>query len=162
MEAEAGQRRWLMKAVRESTGELFSLFEGLSETALRWRPAQGDLCLKEIAAHLRDAETLFQHQIELMAREHEPRLPHESIDVLPYEHDYRDERLSRLLDEFEVARQETVWILRMLPEDDWQRTGLHPYRGSVSIIDIVRELHEHDLEHLYEARNLRTAVARLR
>jgi hypothetical protein len=161
-EAEAGQRRWLMKAVRESTGELFAQFQGLSEAALCWRPAEGELCLKEVAAHLRDAETLYQHQIELIAREFEPRLPHESIDVLPFEQDYRDQRLSRLLGEYESAREETVWVLRMLSDEEWQRTGQHPYRGSTSIYDIVRELHQHDLEHLYEARNLRALVERLR
>ena len=46
-------------------------------------------------------------------------------------------------------------MLRTLDEDDWQRTGIHPYRGKVSIHDIARELHEHDLEHLYQARIIR-------
>jgi hypothetical protein len=157
-EAETGQRRWLLKAVRESTGELFNQFAGLQEEALCWRPAAGEWCLKEVAAHLRDAEALHQRQIELISREHEPRLPYEAIDVLPFERDYRDESLVRLLREFESAREETVWLLRMLSEADWQRTGIHPYRGAVSIADLVRELHQHDLEHLYQARNLRFAL----
>lgn len=159
-EAETAARRWLMKAVRESTGELFSQFSGLHESALRWRPAEGELSLKEIAGHLRDAESLWQMQIELIAREHEPTLPYEAIEVMPYERDYRDERLSRLLDAYESARQETFWILRTIDDDEWQRTGIHPYRGTVSILDIVRELHQHDLEHLYEARRLREALDR--
>jgi hypothetical protein len=46
----------------------------------------------------------------------------------------------------------------MLSEDEWQRTGVHPYRGRVSIYDIAREMHEHDLEHLYQARRLREAL----
>src|SRR5688572_16890806 len=98
-EAETGQRRWLLKAVRESTGELFSQFSGLTEDSLRWRPAEDEWCLKEVAAHLRDAESLYQRQIELIAHEQEPRLPHEAIDVLPFENDYRGEPLSRLLNQ---------------------------------------------------------------
>ena len=159
-EAEAGPRRWLLKAVRESSGELFNQFSGISEERLRWRPAVDEWCLKEVAAHLRDAEALYQRQIELIAREREPRLPHEAIDILPSEHDYRDVPLTRLLNEYESAREETVWILRMLGEEDWQRTGLHPYRGRISIYDIVHELHQHDLEHLYQARRLRQALTR--
>src|SRR5687767_10350345 len=124
-EAETAVRRWLMKAVRESSGELFSQFSGLGESDLRWRPANGELSLKEIAGHLRGAESLWQHQIELIVREDAPALPYEAIEVMPYEHDYRDERLSRLLDEYEMARQETFWTLRMLDDDEWQRTGVH-------------------------------------
>jgi hypothetical protein len=157
-EAESSERRWLLKAVREATGELFNQFLGVGEGALRWRPSQREWCLKEVAAHLRDAELLYQRQIEAIIHEREPRLPHEPIDVLPDERDYLHESLRSLLYEYEAAREETVWLLRMLDEDDWQRTGLHPYRGRVSIHQIARELHEHDLQHLYQARRLREAV----
>src|SRR5688572_27516961 len=142
-EAESGLRRWILKAVRESTGELYSQFSGLNESSLCWRPAAHEWCLKEVAAHLRDAETLYQRQIELISNEREPRLPYEAIDVLPSERDYRSEPLIKLLQEYEAARDETVWLLRMLGEDDWQRRGRHPYRGLISIYDIARELHEH-------------------
>jgi hypothetical protein len=157
-EAESGQRRWLLKALRESSGELFGLFRGLSERELRWRPAEHEWSLKEVAAHMRDAELLYRRQIEAIASEHEPRLPYESIDVLPSEREYQDEPLLNLLEEFGEAREETFWILRTLGESEWQRTGDHPYRGRTSISDIARELHEHDLEHLYEARRLRESL----
>ncbi len=159
-EAETGQRRWLLKAVRESTGELFSQFSGIDEKGLRWRPSERDWSLKEVAAHLRDADELCQRQTPLPAREREPRLPHEALDVLPFERDYREQPLSKLLHEYEAARDETFWLLRTLDEDDWQRTGLHPYRGVVTIYDLARELHQHDLEHLYQARLLRDEVLR--
>ena len=158
--AETGQRRWLLKAVREASGELFSQFSGLNEAALRQSPATDEWCLKEVAAHMRDAESLYRKQIELISRQKEPRLPYEAIDVLPFERDYREQPLDRLLYEYEDGRQETVWLLRTLDEGDWERCGIHPYRGRISILDIVRELHEHDLEHLYQARKLRDFVSR--
>ena len=150
-----------MKAVREAAGELYGQFSGIRERGLRWRPAEREWCLKELAAHMRDAEQLYQRQIELISQLKEPRLPHEAIDVLPFERDYRHEDADQLLQEYASARDETVWLLRMLDEDDWQRCGIHPYRDRISIYDIVRELHEHDLEHLYQARRLREQVARL-
>lgn len=159
-EAEAGQRRWLLKAIRESSGELFGQFSGLNEAGLCWRPAPDDWCLKEVAGHLRDAELLYQRQIELIAHESEPHLPHEAIDILPAERDYRDGRLLEMLHEYGSAREETIWLLRMLSESNWSRTGIHRYRGPITIYDIIRELHQHDLEHLYQARRLRAAVGR--
>ena len=154
----ASERRWLMKAVREMSGELYRQLTGVNEKGLRWRPALSEWCLKEIAAHARDAELLYQRQIEVIARSRAPRqLPHEALDVLPAERDYCSEPLRLFLYEYEAAREETVWLLYQLDEDDWLRTGLHPYRGEISIHDIVRELHEHDLQHLNQARVTREA-----
>lgn len=148
-----------MKALREVPGELHKQFYGVEERDLRWRPARGDWCLKEIAAHMRDYEQLVQRQIELISRRREPRLPHEAIDVLPSERDYRAESVIDLLYEYANAREETGWLLYTLEEDDWLRAGIHPYRARVSIYDIARELHEHDLQHLYQAQTVRKALS---
>jgi hypothetical protein len=152
---ESGNRRWLLKAVREAAGELFQQFSRLDDPMLRYRPSADEWCLKEIAAHLRDAELLYQRQIEAIAHGSNARLPYEAVDVLPYERDYRDQPVQGFLWDFESAREETVWLLYSMDEDDWNRTGEHPYRGTTSIYDIARELHEHDLEHLVQARRLR-------
>jgi hypothetical protein len=156
---ETGQRRWLLKAVREAAGEIYGQFAGLRDDALCWRPAEGEWCLKEVAAHLRDAEDLYRRQIELIAQEFEPELPYAPVDVLPYERDYTGESVSQLLYEWESSREETVWTLRMLDEEEWERRGIHPHRGLISIMTVVREIHEHDLEHLWQARKLRAALA---
>jgi hypothetical protein len=155
---DSGQRRWLMKAVREAAGEIHSQFSGLREADLRRRPAEGEWCLKEVAAHLRDAEAMYRSQLELIAHNREPELPYEPVDVLPYERDYVSEPLSELLYQWEASREDTVWLLRMLDEDDWERRGLHPHRGVITIFDIAREMHEHDLEHLWQARKLRALI----
>jgi hypothetical protein len=154
------ERRWLTKAVREMAGELYRQFSGLNEKGLRWSPAPGEWCLKEIAAHLRDAEMLYQRQIEAIVHSYGApvRLPHEPLDVLPAERSYVNGELQRFLYEYESAREETVWLLYALGEDDWLRTGYHPYRGEISVYDIARELHEHDLQHLNQTRLTREAV----
>jgi hypothetical protein len=155
---ESGSKRWLLKAVREAAGELFQQFSGLDERGLCWRPADGEWCLKEIAAHVRDAELMYQSQIEAIARRRRGTLPYDAVDVLPAERDYRDQPLRNFLWEFEATREETVWLLYSLDEEDWSRCGRHPYRGEVSIYDIARELHEHDLDHLFQARRLREQI----
>jgi len=158
---DSAQRRWLLKAIRESAGELFNLFYDLEEEGLRWRPADDEWCLKEVLAHLRDGDELYRRQIELIAHERLPVLPDEALDILPSERDYRDAPLMELMNGYEAAREETMWLLRMLDEDDWERHGLHPYRGEITVHAIVRGIHEHDLEHLYQARKLSEAVHKL-
>ena len=87
--------------------------------------------------------------------------PDEALDILPSERNYRDVPLMELMNDYEAAREETIWLLRMLDEDDWERRGVHPYRGGISVHDIVRALHEHDLEHLYQARRLNEAARQI-
>lgn len=157
-DVEPTTRRWLIKAVREIAGELFQQLSGLDEAGLRHRPANGEWCLKEVAAHMRDAEHLYQKQIEAILRGRTGLLPYEAVDVLPSERDYSGEPVRNFLWEFEAAREETVWLLRGMDEEEWSRSGEHPYRGRVTIYDIARELHEHDLDHLFQARRLREQV----
>jgi hypothetical protein len=158
----SAERRWLIKSVREMSGELYRQLSGVDEKGLRWRPASREWCLKEIAAHVRDAELLYQRQIETIVHgfASPTRLPHEPLDVLPSERDYVDGELHHFLYEYEAAREETVWLLHTLSEDEWLQTGLHPYRGEISVYDIARELHEHDLQHLNQARVTREALDR--
>ena len=148
-----------MKALREAGGTLVSEFAGLDEAALRHRPAEDELSLKEIAAHLRDAEELALSQLTTASEEPDKRLPVWDIDVLPFERDYRDVDLRGVLGEVRNLRRQTTALLWMLRDWDWKREVTHPYRGEITIVMIARELAQHDLEHLWQVRRLKHALA---
>ena len=148
-----------MKALREAGGTLVSEFAGLDEAALRHRPAEDELSLKEIAAHLRDAEELALSQLTAASEEPDKRLPVWDIDVLPFERNYRDADLTGVLGEVRNLRRQTTALLWMLRDWDWKREVTHPYRGEITIVMIARELAQHDLEHLWQVRRLKHALA---
>jgi hypothetical protein len=147
-----------MKALREAGGTLFSEFGGLDEKALRRRPAEGELSIKEIAAHLRDAEELALLQLTAAIEEPEKPLPSWDIDVLPFERNYRSLNLRGVLGELRNLRRETTSLLWMLRDWEWRREVRHRYRGTVTIETIARELAQHDLEHLWQVRRLKYAL----
>lgn len=149
---------WAMKALREAGGSLYSEFSYLDEKALRHRPAEDELSLKEIAAHLRDAEDLALLQLTAAIEEPKKALPAWDIEVLPYERDYRSANLQRVLDELRRLRRETTSLLWMLRDYEWRRGVMHPYRGDISIETIARELAQHDLEHLWQVRRLKSEL----
>ena len=153
---EAGQR-WVLKALREAGDELIDQFYGAGEDELCGRPQDDEWSLKEIAGHLRDNEELALEQIRLMAGEEEPELPARDVDALPLERDYRSADVQELLRAFAGFRRQTCRLLSSLAPEDWGRCGRHPYRGEVTIAQIARELAEHDLGHLWQARRLREA-----
>jgi len=150
---------WAMKALREAGGTLVSEFAGLDETTLRHRPAEDELSLKEIAAHLRDAEELALRQLTAAAEEPDKRLPVWDIDVLPFERDYRNADLQGVLSEVRNLRRQTAALLWTLRDWDWRREVTHPYRGEITIEMIARELAQHDLEHLWQVRQLKHTLA---
>jgi len=152
------QARWLLKALRESAHELESQAWGLDEDGLRWRPSDGDMCLKEIAAHLRDCEEHLIATLEQIVERDQPKLKAFDGDALVMDRDYRGIDLYEVLDQFSYLRHRTANLLWSLMGDEWEREGRHPYLGLVTIAQLVREQHEHDLEHLWQARHLREAL----
>jgi hypothetical protein len=158
LRGEAGQddSRWLLKALRETAHELERQLWDLDEPDLCWRPSDDAWSLKQIAAHLRDCEEHFVETLERIAFEEQPRLRALDADALVLERDYQGIDVFDALASFEELRYRSVQLL--WGEPDWERAGVHPYLGSVSIAQLARQQHEHDLEHLWEARRLRHAL----
>ena len=86
-------------------------------------------------------------------------LPIWDVDVLPLERDYRAANLSLLLTEFRRRRRETISLLWGLMDEEWMREAEHPYRGPLTLRQIARELAQHDLEHLWQVRQLKERMA---
>lgn len=148
-----------MKALREAAHELGSQLWGLEEEDLRWRPNEDGMCLKEIAAHLRDCEEYLLESLQQIAYHDEPCLGRFDGDALVLERDYRETDLDDTVESFESLRGRTTMLLWSLTPGDWERTGIHPYRGPVSLLQLIREQNQHDLEHLWQARQLHETLA---
>ncbi len=149
---------WVLKALRECSNIVVRELSLLSEDELLHSPGEGEWCLKEIAAHLRDAEQLALRQMSAIAEGDRRPLPAWDIDLLPAERDYRSADLSDLLSELRELRQETTYLLWALDDADWRESAEHPYRGPVTLETLARELAQHDLEHLAEVRRLKAAL----
>ena len=146
---------WTLKALREAGNSLVSELYGLDERALRQRPDDGDWSLKEIAAHMRDAEDLALKQMSAIIERRRGALPTWDVDLLPHERDYRNQSLDNLLAGFRALRRETTQLLWSITDSDWNTAANHPYRGEVTLGEIARELAQHDLEHLWQVRRLK-------
>jgi hypothetical protein len=155
---ESDTSSWVLKALRECSNIVVRELSVLDEDTLRWSPGDGDWCLKEIAAHLRDAEQLALRQMNAIIEGRRGPLPAWDIDLLPAERDYRSADLGDLLSELRELRQETTYLLWGIDAPEWQATADHPYRGPVTIETLARELAQHDLEHLAEVRRVKATI----
>jgi len=147
---------FLLKAMGEAAGELQRAFYGVSERELQREGTGTDegWSLLAIPFHMRQVEQGIQRQLELMLNRSEPEIRHVDLDDIPFREDYIEEDVDELLEEFHYLRRETTFMFWGIDERDWERGGIHPYRGRLTVLDIARETYQHDLEHLWQARRM--------
>jgi|SRR5215213_49736 len=156
---EPDNQRFLLKAIGEAGRELAEELYGIKRRDAIRRDADGWSYLV-IAAHVRDHERMTLSYIERILSRRTPAL--EAIDTERVLDDPSlvTEDIDRLVSEFLYLRRDTQLLLYDLSPAAWERCGIHEYRGPCSVIQLARELNQHDLEHLWQARRMRELTAR--
>lgn len=147
---------FMLKAMREASGEFRELLWGMRLGSLLafGQPPDDDWTLMGIAYHLARAERVIAEQVERILTLPCPAIPHADLDDIPFFEDYEDRDEEELLEEFHYFRRRTSYMLWDLSLEDWERAGQHPYRGLRTLRETIRELYQHDLEHLWQARRM--------
>src|SRR3990172_6810179 len=115
---ERDPQAWVLKALREAGGSLLSELASFDEDILRWRPGEDEWSLKEIAAHLRDAEELAIAQLNAFAAGGSSPLPLLDADggssaQPPYRGEVTLGEIARELAQHDL---ELLWQVRRLKE----------------------------------------------
>jgi hypothetical protein len=130
--------------------KLDRLIKGVPASKLRKCPAPGKWSVNEIAAHLADVEIVVGFRMRLILGA--PGTPIAAFDqdswVTSGHYEKRDPRKS--VEQFRVAREANLALLKSLTPEQWQHYGMHSERGQESIEHIVRLLAGHDLNHLQQ------------
>ena len=148
---------FLIKALNEAGNELAGEFYGLRPRQLRARIGDG-WSLKQIAGHLRDKEEVTLSYVRAIISSRRAVLEVVDLEALADDGEYQHLDLHEALYTFSDLRENLVYILHNLSPRQWQRSGSHPYRGTLSIADLVRELNEHDLAHLWQVQRIKQAI----
>ncbi len=147
---------FLRKALSEVGGELHNSLYGFSRRDLL---REGDgvdegWCILGIALHLTQVERGVARQYEAIIHDRDPQLRHVDFDDIPLREDILAADDDEVVDEFHYLRRHNTYQLWELDERHWERAGLHPYIGRVTLLDISRELYRHDLEHLWQLKRM--------
>ena len=148
---------FLLKALREASGELEGEFYNLRATQLCWR--RGDeWSLLQIAGHLRDREDANLDDLRAIVSSRRPELQLVDFEAVADEQPYETAQLSELLYGFSELRQHALYLLYNLSDRQWRRVGQHRYRGELTIEQLVKEMNEHDLAHLWQVMRIKQAM----
>jgi hypothetical protein len=108
----------------------------------------GGWTASEVAGHLCDAARYWGARMRLVVYEQSPALA-------PYNEEgevrlaaYRYWPVDVLLREFRVLSEDTVAFLRALPDETWERPGVHAERGPLTLRQIVEIEAEHEENHV--------------
>ncbi len=127
-----------------------------------WRPAQlyaapaaGDWSAAEILAHLRASDDILAPRVyAMLARDNPPLAAYDERRWAAVA-GYAQTEFHDSLTVFTLRRTELVEALRQLAPEDWGRTGAHEERGTISVLDVVTGLVEHEEEHCAQLEALR-------
>lgn len=150
---------WLLKALRETSHAMETLLWNLDDRDLDRRVDEDEWSCAELIQHMNEMERRFGERLERMINECEPRIAAFDADSIASECDDGRYNCYDAMDEFASIRRQSVYALWALDDGDWERRGVHPYLGPLTIMQVAREMNEHDLAHLWQLRRLCDALA---
>jgi hypothetical protein len=154
MEEYAAQsREQRMQRLTRTADELAAAIKGQSDAVLSRRPDAKNWAAKEVVCHLRDTEEAFGARFEqILAMDTDPRLGGPAADRWAEERQYLRNDTTEALDAFRKRRQETLITLGKLTPAQWDKGGIHPVRGRMTIDTFLALMAWHDDNHLDQLR----------
>jgi hypothetical protein len=153
---EYDPKSWLLKALRETGHAMEALIWNLGYDDVSRRTDPEEWSCTELVHHMAEMEQRYGERLDLMAYRDDPAIPAFDADTI----DPPDEDTSafEVVEDFTTRRSHTVHLLWSLGDEDWERRGVHPYLGPLTILQVAREMNEHDLAHLWQLRRLCDAL----
>jgi len=134
--------------MRRTVDDLAEAIKGRKDADLSRRPDAKNWAAKEVVCHLRDTEELFMERFQTITANQEPKLSGPQPDRWAEERQYLRNDTEEALTAFRKRRQDCLDFLAKLPPADWQRAGVSPTRGRVTIDQFVSLMAWHDDNHL--------------
>ncbi len=141
-----------IERLSRTADDLATLLEGKAPSVLTRRPAESAWAATEVVCHLRDTEELFLNRFQTILANEEPKLLAIDPDAWARDRQYLRNDAFEALASFRARREETLKFLRALAQEQWERRGIHPSRGRMTVKDFVALMASHDDNHLDQLR----------
>jgi DinB family protein len=118
-------------------------------------PAPGKWSIRQIVAHLADAELVGAHRMRAILAEDNPTLTAFDQDAWTRNLDYARRKPKQAIESFRRLRAENHELLKTLPESAFARSGNHTERGAVTLLEMVEGYAEHAESHARQMQQIR-------
>ena len=125
---------------------------GAAGSELDFVPEPGKWSIRQIVAHLTDAEMVATTRLRRIIAEDRPKLEAFDQDAWATNLDYARRKTSQALETFRRIRGENYELLKDLPAATFEREGLHSERGPMSLKQLLQLMAEHAENHAAQLR----------
>lgn len=130
----------------------------LGPASLNRRPPGSDWSIRDIIIHLCDSELVRATRFMAIVAADEPPIPgyDEELYKRRLHYLWRDPELALTL--FQHTRFAMGEMLQQCSSEHWERTGLHPEEGPITLAELLRRGARHGEDHLAQVVQFREAV----
>jgi uncharacterized damage-inducible protein DinB len=133
--------------------------DGMSRDQLLARPIPGKWSTLEVVCHIADFEPIFADRMKLSLAEDRPVLAGADENRFHAVLAYHERELEEELAIIENTRAQMARILRALPNEAFQRVGVHTERGPITVEKLLSLASNHIPHHLPFIHEKRKALA---
>ncbi len=128
--------------------ELVDAVAGLRTDELIQSIEPGRWSIQQLVIHLADADSIAIDRMKRVITEEQPLLlyAHESAYVARLHCDQQS--IEDAVELFRIGRRQFARVLRLLPDESFERTGTHSIVGVVSLADLIETYVDHLTHHL--------------
>lgn len=143
-----GAEEELVGILRQTPEILDALVAGVSADVARAKATPGSWSIVEVVGHLNDAEGRSIERVREIVENDRPLLSAYNQDEMVERLRYQDQDLAEVLASFNARRRDRLALLESLPSSAWDRAGVHPVEGELTIRQITTHMAGHDVNHL--------------
>ena len=133
---------------------------GLTREDLTARPGPGKWSILELVLHLTDSDAIAIDRMKRMLTEDNPPLLYADESAYVEGLCSHEQSLDDALTLFEVGRRQFARVLRALPDEAFDRRGMHNRRGVMTVGGMVKDYIEHVTYHLRFLYDKRTRLGK--
>ncbi len=149
-----------LEVLSSTPRQLARLLKGVSKKKLAKRPAPEKWSVTEILAHLADSELVQGFRVRLILGANGTPIQGFDQDEWARYSEYAKHDPALSMEAFRLTRERTVRLLKSLPQDAWDRYGMHSERGRETVTRVTEMMAGHDLNHLRAIREILKGTTR--
>lgn len=145
----------LLERFRRGPELMAVVLTGLGVEEQDYLTAPGKWSVRQIVAHVADAEVVTAHRVRQVVAEDNPTLVAYDQEAWARNLDYDRRKPAASLETFRRARAETYELIKELPDSAFERTGNHTVRGQVTLRSLLELFTEHAEKHARQVQAIR-------
>jgi hypothetical protein len=152
----------LLERFRRGPEVLATVLTGVFGEEEDFTPAPGKWSIRQIVAHLADAELVGAHRFRQVIAEDNPTLVAFDQDAWTRNLDYARRKPKQSLETFRRIRAENYELLKELPESAFERSGNHTENGPMTLGRLLEGYAGHAETHARQLQEIREEYQRVK